>query len=233
MISKELLTQSLQVIYRDLLMNKKNVENKVTKEEIWRFISDLETFSKEEVSKNQKEFRKLEKSIKERHFTCYTDGALVVEYEDPEMKTGKTTRAGSGFVVCSEDKILFENYFAIPNKYHDTDTNSQIAEYQALISCLRVLSIYHEQPEIAEVELFTDSEVLVNQMNQKFRVRESAQRRLKDEATKLTNQFKSVNIQYINREKNQRANDLAKKAVDEKEWSIPVELAALVKDPLD
>lgn len=214
MISKSLLKKSLTAIYKELLLEEESKESKKTKEEIWVAISNKDFFTKEEIIKNQKEFNKLKKLVDEKEFVCYTDGALVVAYDDEDAKTGKKVHGGSAFVVYANDKVLFENSFSIPSKYGDKDTNSHIAEYQAVISCLRVLSIYHDDPSIVTVTMHSDAEVLVNQMNQKFRVRDNAQRELKEEATELAGLFKEVKFVHIGREKNQRANELAKKSVD-------------------
>lgn len=151
-------------------------------------------------------------------FICHIDGSLKVRYDNREMKTGKRLKAGSAFVIESDNEMVIENYFRIPNTYKEKDTTIHMAEYQALISCLRTLRLYHPNPEMVDVQLFSDSEDLVKQVNFEVRTRNKAQIDLRQEALECIRPFKSVSILHCPREENERADTLSKRSLEEKEW---------------
>lgn len=214
-MSKELITRSLSSVYKQILLDNDEKEDDYLKKEIQELASDSSLFSEEEIIENKKRLSEIEHIASHRVFNCYTDGAVLVSYDNEKLKEGKHIRAGAAFVVESEGKTLFENYFPIPKSYYNKDTNSHIAEYQALISCLHVLSIYHPDPSIVSVNVKTDSEVLAKQINLEYRVRDKAQKQMREEAFKYIRRFNKVDIENISRNNNQKANDLAKKSLVE------------------
>lgn len=219
MISKGLLSRSLSSVYKELLFEEDNAtEVEKLKEEVYEVATNAKIFSKEEIEENKESLKEIEKIATHRDFTCHTDGAVVVEYDNIERKEGKQVRAGAAFIIETEDEVLFQNYFSIPSQYGEKDTNSHIAEYQGLISCLRTLKLYHPMPQFVNVEAFTDSQVMSKQMTLEYRVRDIEQKKLRDEALELVDAFRSVTFTHIDRSKNKRANDLAHKSVQEKEW---------------
>lgn len=219
MISKGLLSRSLSSVYKELLLEEdetKEVEN--LKKEVFEVATNDTIFSKLEIKENKETLKEIEKIATHKNFVCHTDGAVVVEYENPDNKTGKQIRAGAAFIIETEEEVLFQNYFSIPSKYGEKDTNSHIAEYQAVISCLRTLDLYHPMSQFVDVKVYTDSQVMAKQMSLEYRVRDVEQKKLRDEALALVDKFKNVVFIHVGRSKNKEANDLAHKSVEEKEW---------------
>jgi len=219
MMSKKLLSHSLFSVYKEFVYSEKEPKDEELKKEIWVLAQNPEVFTEKEIESNKEKLSKIEDVAKHKKFICHVDGALLARYEDRELKTGKNIKAGSSFVIESNNTTLIESYFRIPNVYKGKDTNTHIAEYQALISCLRVLSLYHPRPETIEVHLFSDSEVMTKQMNLEIRTRDIVRQELRQEAQSFIKQFKSVVIEYCPREQNQRADTLAKRSIEEKEWA--------------
>ena len=95
------------------------------------------------------------------------------------------------------------------SQYIGRATNNQ-AEYRAVISALeKAVAI-----GAAEVILYSDSELVVRQLEGKYRVKNVALRELYQEAGKQLSKFSRVSFVAIPREKNQEADALANQALD-------------------
>jgi len=90
------------------------------------------------------------------------------------------------------------------------EATNNVAEYKALI---RGLSAALAQGA-SEVEIRTDSELLVRQVEGAFKVKSPALRPLHDEVSALLDQFARWAIQHVPREANARADELANQALD-------------------
>ncbi|MBN1643581.1 MAG: ribonuclease HI family protein [Dehalococcoidales bacterium] len=88
-------------------------------------------------------------------------------------------------------------------------TTNNVAEYQALIDSLKeALKLGGRQ-----VEVRSDSELMVQQLNGRYKIKAVVLRPLYLEAGKLLSQFESVKIKHIPREQNTEADRLANQAV--------------------
>lgn len=94
-------------------------------------------------------------------------------------------------------------------KFIGRSTNNQ-AEYQALIFALERARECGAQ----SVDVFMDSELVVSQMNQKYRVKEKDLARLFVKAWNLTLRFKKVAFRHIARNDNKEADHLVNEAID-------------------
>jgi ribonuclease HI len=84
------------------------------------------------------------------------------------------------------------------------------AEYYALITALD----YAAHHGIKSLRVRSDSELLVNQMNGRYRVRSKDLKPLHEQAAKLANQFEHFTIEHVPREENREADALANEALD-------------------
>ena len=118
--------------------------------------------------------------------------------------------AGSiGIVVCTHDnKILHEYSECIGHC-----TNNQ-AEYRALIRGLDICAKYTRK----EVTCFSDSELLIKQMNGEYRLKNDQLRTLWHHVTKHAQVFKNVVYQHVPRtnQRIQRADKLVNEAYNGK-----------------
>lgn len=87
-------------------------------------------------------------------------------------------------------------------------TNNQ-AEYRAIIVALEQATRLGTQ----QVELFSDSELVIRQINGRYRVKNVALQPLYQQVKQLQSQFKSFTITHIPREENTEADSLANKAL--------------------
>ena len=88
-------------------------------------------------------------------------------------------------------------------------TNNQ-AEYRAVIAALEsAISLGASQ-----VDMYSDSELIVRQINGRYRVKNASLKPLYQEVKQLQNQLKGFTITHVPREQNREADSLAGKALD-------------------
>ena len=87
---------------------------------------------------------------------------------------------------------------------------NNVAEYRALVEGLKKAG----ELEVDEVEVVSDSELLVRQMSGDYKVKNEALRRLYEEATELADQMKKVTYTAVRREHNELADRLVNEALD-------------------
>jgi ribonuclease HI len=90
-----------------------------------------------------------------------------------------------------------------------TATNN-VAEYTALVRALQLAS----ELGIQNAKIFSDSELLVKQMNGEYRVKHPDLLPLYQEALHLKKQLGSATISHVRREQNKRADELGNIALD-------------------
>lgn len=87
-------------------------------------------------------------------------------------------------------------------------TNNQ-AEYRAIIAALEKAI----QLGAAQVEIRSDSELVVRQLNGRYRVKKATLRLLYQQVISLLNHFQGVTITHVPREQNTEADSLANAAL--------------------
>lgn len=87
---------------------------------------------------------------------------------------------------------------------------NNVAEYTGLVKALEAAA----QIGSEQLSVFSDSELLVRQINGQYRVKSEHLRPLFQQAMSLLGRFKSWNIQHIIRDKNKQADSLVNQALD-------------------
>ncbi len=88
-------------------------------------------------------------------------------------------------------------------------TTNNVAEYKALTTALqKAIKMGGKQ-----IEILSDSELMVRQLNGRYKIKAAGLRPLYLEAGQLLSQFESVKIKHIPRELNTEADRLANEAV--------------------
>lgn len=95
------------------------------------------------------------------------------------------------------------------SKYIGATTNNQ-AEYKAAIAGLEKA----KQLGAMEVEMYMDSELVVEQLNQRYKVKNKNLAPLFIKIWNLSIGFKKVTYQHIRREMNKEADKLVNQAID-------------------
>jgi len=101
------------------------------------------------------------------------------------------------------------------SQFLGTKTNNE-AEYGGLIFALKkIKSLYgKDKSKNMDIEIKSDSELLVKQMNGKYKVKNENIQKLFLEAWNLKIDFKNLQITHIPRENNKQADTLANQALD-------------------
>ena len=88
-------------------------------------------------------------------------------------------------------------------------TNNE-AEYQALIDALN----YCIENSIKEIEVFLDSNLVVEQVNKNFKVKAGNLKALNSQVENMIKEFEYIEFKHVYREENKRADQLANMALD-------------------
>lgn len=136
-------------------------------------------------------------------YILYTDGGA----------RGNPGPAATGIVIYDKDS----NEIATFSSFLGRATNNQ-AEYKAVILGLgHIQKLINDQHRIAEtdVEVRIDSELIVKQLNNEYRVKNQGLKPLFVKLKTLINQFNQVNFRHIPREANKKADSLVNVELDQ------------------
>lgn len=89
-------------------------------------------------------------------------------------------------------------------------TTNNVAEYTALVRALTKAA----ELGLRRLDVSSDSELLVKQMNGEYRVKNADLKDLYDEAQELLGKFASVHLRHVRREHNKRADQLCNICLD-------------------
>lgn len=126
----------------------------------------------------------------------YTDGG----------SRGNPGQAAVGIVIKDEN----EKVQKIFSKYLGTKTNNQ-AEYQGIIEALKEA----KKLKAKDLDIYTDSQLVVEQLNRNFKIKNKALAPLFVQVWNLSLDFKNIKYNYIPREENKEADSLVNKCLDE------------------
>src|SRR6202166_2318608 len=165
--------------------------------------------------------------------TPKASGQLFAETESPAARLqnaytanidgaarGNPGPASYGVVVRRPDGTPLESL----GKYIGRHTNN-VAEYYALIAALD----YAAASGIKRLRVYSDSQLIVNQIKGLYKVKHPDLRPLHERAKKQAASLETFTIQYVPREQNRDADDLANAALDSTGGVKPAYGAAPVK----
>ncbi len=118
---------------------------------------------------------------------------------------GNPGPAAYGYVLEAEDGTVL----AAEGQAIGSATNN-VAEYSGLIAGLRKAAELH----VPDVEVVSDSELMVKQMRGEYRVKNAALRALSVEAASLAREFANVEYRHVKRAHNELADRLVNEALD-------------------
>ena len=134
---------------------------------------------------------------KARRTRLFTDGAA----------RGNPGPAGAGAVILSPEGHIVAKI----GKFLGDSTNN-VAEYWGLILGLKRAKAMG----IKELEVYSDSELLVKQLAGDYAVKAEHLRPLHDEAQALLKAFSFIQVRHIPREENAAADQMSNRAIDER-----------------
>ncbi|MEC7872533.1 MAG: ribonuclease HI family protein [Candidatus Neomarinimicrobiota bacterium] len=150
----------------------------------------IELLEREDAHNNPELKNIYDKLVNTNHtYTMYVDGAA-----DLHSKT-----SGIGGVVY-KDEVEILSF----SEYLDDSTNNE-AEYGALIYGLKLLL----KSDILNINIYSDSELIVKQINGHYKVKNDRMKKLYKETYSLLSKFKSWSCTHVLRDKNKVADKLA------------------------
>lgn len=120
---------------------------------------------------------------------------------------GNPGDAGIGAVLADSSGIVKKEI----SEHIGKATNNQ-AEYTALIRALEEAKKYRAD----SIQIFMDSELIVKQLKQEYKVKNKDLAPLFVKVWNLLNGFDKWSVQHVMREKNKRADELVNKALDKR-----------------
>lgn len=105
-----------------------------------------------------------------------------------------------------------------------TATNNE-AEYTALLICMRYVIL---SGQAGVLQVFSDSLLMVNQVNRKYDVHNDRLKVLYNQVCRLREKIPIFKINWVPREENQRADKLVNEALDEDKTTPRLEAAAKI-----
>jgi len=118
---------------------------------------------------------------------------------------GNPGPAAYGYVLEAENGTVL----AAHGEAIGVATNN-VAEYRALVEGLRKAA----ELQVDELEVVSDSELLVHQMRGEYKVKNEALRELWSEANELEDRIRKVSYTAVRREHNELADRLVNEALD-------------------
>lgn len=120
---------------------------------------------------------------------------------------GNPGEAGFGVFASTPEGDVVAELFGYLGR-----TTNNVAEYEALLHALR----FARERGSRRIRVFSDSELVVRQLEGRYRVKHPALKPLFEEARALLASFDSASVSHVRREQNRDADRLANRAVDEK-----------------
>jgi ribonuclease HI len=135
-----------------------------------------------------------------------TESSVII-YIDGGSR-GNPGPAASGVVILADDgkTELFAGGFFLGR------ATNNVAEYTGLIHALRQAQAIGAE----HVSVFSDSELMVCQINGQYRVKNAGLKALYEQATALSKEFASFRISHVYREQNAHADKLVNMALNRK-----------------
>lgn len=127
----------------------------------------------------------------------FTDGA----------SRGNPGEAGAGIVLLDDD-----NQELVARSLYLGKSTNNVAEYKALILGLETAT----QLGCSRLAIFMDSQLIVRQVQGRYKVKNAGLKPLFDEVKGLLANINSWSIDHIPRAQNKRADELANRGIDEK-----------------
>ncbi len=130
----------------------------------------------------------------------------VTIYTDGGRRGNPGPGAGAFILINSSGKVFGGKGFFLGR------TTNNAAEYTGLLQGL----LAARELGISEVRVFSDSELMVRQINGEYRVKSKNLKDIFTQCSSLAETFKSFEITHVFRDNNQQADELANRAMDMK-----------------
>jgi len=124
---------------------------------------------------------------------------------------GNPGPAGIGIVIADDKGAAIKKY----SEYLGGKTNNE-AEYEAIIFALKKVKALYGKEKIKkmDIEVRSDSELIINQLNHKFKIEEGNLQKLFIKIWNILIDFGKVKFVHVAREENREADRLVNECLD-------------------
>ena len=135
----------------------------------------------------------------------------IIIYTDGGSR-GNPGKAAVGVVFCNEKGQTIKEY----SEYLGDNLTNNEAEYSAVIFALKKFKLLFskELAKKSEIEVRSDSELIVKQLNAEYKIKDEKIQKLFLEVWNLKFDFGKIKFKLIKREKNKEADRLVNQALD-------------------
>ena len=135
----------------------------------------------------------------------------IIIYTDGGSR-GNPGPAAIGVLFCNEKGEIFKKY----SQYLGENLTNNEAEYQAVIFALRKFKQIFggKLTKVTEIEIRSDSELLIKQMNGKYKILDEKIQPLFIAIWNLKFDFKRIKFRLISREKNRETDQLVNEVLN-------------------
>jgi len=135
----------------------------------------------------------------------------IITYTDGGSR-GNPGPSAIGAIFCNEKGEVFKKY----SEYLGDNFTNNETEYQAVISAFKKFKALFGKKlaKNTEIELRSDSELLIKQLNGEYKIFEPKIQPLFIKIWNLKQDFKKVKFKLISREKNKEADRLVNETLD-------------------
>jgi ribonuclease HI len=141
----------------------------------------------------------------------------IIIYTDGGSR-GNPGKSAIGVVFCNEKEQIIKSY---GDFLGDNLTNNE-AEYSAVVFALKKFKLLFskELAKKSEIEIRSDSELMVKQLNAEYKVQDEKIQKIFLEVWNLKFDFGKIKFKLIKREKNKEADRLVNQALDSQTQSL-------------
>lgn len=134
----------------------------------------------------------------------------IIIYTDGGSR-GNPGQSAVGVVFCNENNQKLKEF----SECIGEGTNN-VAEYQALVFALKKFKAVFgkDLAKVADIEVRSDSELMISQLNGKYKIMDENMQKLFIEVWNLKLDFSKIKFTLIPREKNKEADRLVNEALD-------------------
>jgi ribonuclease HI len=135
----------------------------------------------------------------------------IIIYTDGGSR-GNPGKAAVGVVFCNEKEQTIKEY----SEYLGDNLTNNEAEYSAIVFALKKFKqlFSKELAKNSEIEIKSDSELIVRQLNAEYKIMDEKIQKLFLEVWNLKFDFGKIKFKLIRREKNKEADRLVNEALD-------------------
>jgi formyltetrahydrofolate-dependent phosphoribosylglycinamide formyltransferase len=128
----------------------------------------------------------------------------IIVYTDGGSR-GNPGPAAASFILAEPDGNQIQSKALFLGQ-----TTNNVAEYTAIIKALEAA----KQMGVKRLTVFSDSELLVKQVNGQYKVKSEQIRPLFQQAVNLINEFEDCKVRHVTRNKNKQADELVNQALN-------------------